>query len=170
MPTLTRKQIEVLLEAELIVVDVLKWEPGSAGWVRAVVAVDNSHGLPLRLNLQVSTRLPGAYSYSLLNGGQTLRRLDVRGSHANNGACGSDERWVRRTHKHHYTDEHGDRCAYTPTDLPDTPGGLGTVAPGEYRRLFEAFCVECGIEVQTRWREPVRHEPPPTLDLGGGTA
>ncbi|MGK3199608.1 hypothetical protein [Amycolatopsis sp. MEPSY49] len=64
-----------------------------------------------------------------------IRRLDVNDVH---------RPWPRCTHKHRYVPETGKDDAYKPDDIPEVPFGP-TVAPGTYRRVFEAFAAECSV-------------------------
>ncbi|OXM70723.1 hypothetical protein CF166_20505 [Amycolatopsis sp. KNN50.9b] len=73
-----------------------------------------------------------------------IRRLDVNDVH---------RPWPRRTHKHRYVPETGKDDAYIPDDIPDVPFGP-TVAPGTYRRVFEAFAAECWVTLpEGYWTE-----------------
>lgn len=105
----------------------------------------------LEIVMHVSRRRPWHYSLVLLWAKRPIKRLDVRGSHTNQ-CDGSGERWTAQTHKHPFTDRYELAQAYTPDDLPDTPGR--ELERDEHRRVFEAFCGECGIEVECEWNDP----------------
>ncbi len=111
----------------------------------------NRLGEPVRLHMHIPVRIPWKYSIVLVWWNWPIRRLDVRGSHVNQ-CDGSGERWRRETHKHQWRDAYRDDWAYTPTDLPNTPGE--NVRPDEYRQVFEGFCKECSIRVETTWVDP----------------
>lgn len=75
-----------------------------------------------------------------------VRRLDVNDRH----------RTTDETHKHTYIPRSGsDDDVYVPDDIPAVPLGP-TVAPGTYRRVFEAFAAECFIALPDGyWTEPL---------------
>jgi len=133
--------------------------------VRAEVAVHNAHGLPLRLGMQILLDKPWKISvYLMIYGGQ-VRRLDVNGSHRNRT---DGERWVRRTHKHRFSEAHQDAEAYTPSDIPAVP--FQNVAVEDYRQVLEAFCDECAITLggSYAWQAPTMNLPAAAGPGGGG--
>lgn len=145
--------IEHLLAADLVVRATVQWGPRDATdrHVRLALPVANSLGEPLRLHMHVPVRIPWKYSLALIWRNSPIRRLDVRGSHVNQ-CDGSGERWTRQTHKHRWRDAYRDSWAYSPNDIPDTSGL--DVDSNEYRQVFEAFCRECGVRVETNWEDP----------------
>lgn len=89
---------------------------------------------------------PDRVHLQYLVGGSWDRRLDVNDQH----------RGVERTHKHTHVPATGREDVYIPEDIPEVPMGP-TVAPGTYRRVFEAFAAECHIELPDGyWTEPGR--------------
>lgn len=117
----------------------LSWS-GRPTTVRAELGVHNTHGLPLRAGLQVVRDKPWKVTVYLMLYGTHLRRLDVNGSHRNR-TDGQD--WNYATHKHKFSEERQDAVAYTPEGMPAVP--FTYVSDDHYRRVWEAFCVECGI-------------------------
>lgn len=115
--------------------------------------VDSPVDAALRLNMAVSRRRPEKYTIAYLRGDQMIRRLDVRGSHANPTSVSGD-RWVSATHKHRWSDQHADQIAYTPPDV-STPSVL---EPGEHLRVFNEFCAECRIRFTGNWTDPPLHQ------------
>jgi hypothetical protein len=84
--------------------------------VRAEGAVHNAHGLPLRLGMQILLDKPWKVSVYLMIYGSHVRRLDVNGSHRNRT---DGERWVRRTHKHRFSETtRTPRLTRPPTSRP----------------------------------------------------
>lgn len=58
--------------------------------------------------------------------------------------------------EHTHVPATGREDVYIPEDIPEVPMGP-TVAPGTYRRVFEAFAAECHIELPDGyWTEPGR--------------
>jgi hypothetical protein len=115
------------------------------------VAVDNEQGDPLEIEMHISRRRPWHYSLVLLWDKRPVKRLDVRGSHTN--VCdGSGQRWRSETHKHSFSDSYEMAQAYDPSDIPMTPSQQ--LQPDEHRFVFEAFCQECGVELDYRWTAP----------------
>jgi hypothetical protein len=153
----TERQADELMELGALKVEgKLTWGVHGQN-LRASAAVAGAPGGgDLRLHMRVSPKVPGKYTVLLRAAdGQVLRRLDVRGSHSNRGRRDSEERWVRRTHKHRHTDDFGDAVAYTPVDLPETDGEpWEPVTEAEYRNVFEGFCAECGVDPGESWTEP----------------
>lgn len=89
---------------------------------------------------------PDRVHLQYLVNGSWVRRLDVNDEH----------RGVENTHKHTHIPATGREGVYTPDDIPEVPVGP-TVAPGTYRRVFEAFAAECHIELPDGyWTEPRR--------------
>ena len=166
MSDLSEHAIERLLAGRTVVRGTVAWDE-RAPRVRTRTSVDNEPGEPLELEMHVSRRRPWHYTIVLLWAKRPIKRLDVRGSHTN--VCdGSRQRWRSQTHKHAYTDRYELAQAYDPDDIPPTPSDQ--VLPDEYRRLFEAFCQECGIDLATsgrilrltrarspQWRAPHEH-------------
>ena len=153
MRVVNEASIEMLLAADLVIREDVVWsrrEPTDRR-VRLRLAVANRLGEPLWLHMHVPIAIPWQYSFALVWRKLPIRRLDVRGSHVNQ-CDGSGERWQNATHKQQWRDPYRDHWAYTPEDIPPTPAlALG---PDEYRRVFEAFCEECAIRVQTAWVDP----------------
>lgn len=145
--------IDQLLNADLVIRAPMVWKRRDATdrRVRLELAVANSLGEPVRLHMHVPLRMRWQYSLALVWRKVPIRRLDVRGSHVNQ-CDGSGERWFSSTHKHKWRDSYRDAWAYTPEDIPDT--STKAMHRDEYRTVFEAFCGECGIEVDTKWVLP----------------
>jgi len=133
--------------------------------VRARMALHNVHALPLSLNAQVLIYKPWKFTVFLMLHGIHLRRLDVNGSHRNRTS--DREQWIKRTHKHRWSEAHADAEAYTPCDIPSLP--LTAVTGEHYRRVFEAFCSECGIDLVAGycWSEPMASSRDSSLGEGG---
>ncbi|MCA1605943.1 MAG: hypothetical protein LC775_10830 [Acidobacteria bacterium] len=133
--------------------------------VRARLALHNVHALPLSLNAQVLIYKPWKFSVFLMLHGSHLRRLDVNGSHRNRTS--DREQWIERTHKHRWSEAHDDAEAYTPRDIPPVP--LTEVAGEHYRRVFEAFCSECGIHLAAGycWSDPLAAPRDGSVGQGG---
>lgn len=145
--------ISRLLGADLVIRAPIVWKPRDPTdrRVRFDVAVANSLGEPVRLYMHVPVRIRWQYSIALVWRTLPIRRLDVRGSHANQ-CDSSGERWRNETHKHQWRDVYRDGWAYTPTDLPPTT--RRRVGRTEYQEVFDAFCKECSIRVETAWVAP----------------
>ena len=137
----------------------LAWEERAIS-LRAQGLIHNSHGLPVRLGLQISKDKPWKVTVYLLIYGVTLRRLDVNGSHRNRT---DGHRWTFQTHKHTYSDAHADAVAYTPTDIPSV--SFENVGADDYRAVLEAFCEECGIALGSGYH----WNPPETMRQYGST-
>lgn len=133
--------------------------------VRARLALHNVHALPLSLNAQVLIYKPWKFTVFLMLHGTHLRRLDVNGSHRNRTR--DREQWIERTHKHLWSEVNDDAEAYTPCDIPSVP--LTEVTGEHYRRVFEAFCGECGIDLVAdfRWSDPLTSLRDSSLGEGG---
>lgn len=133
--------------------------------VRARMALHNVRALPLSLNAQILIYKPWKFTVFLMLHGVHLRRLDVNGSHRNR--TGDCEQWTERTHKHLWSEAREDAEAYTPSDIPSVP--LTAVTGGHYRRVFEAFCSECGIDLTAGycWSDPVASPRDSSLGEGG---
>lgn len=160
MARLTEANAEHILQAGLRITSPISWNTKSVTWRWFEVGVHNDLGVALVLHMQVNQRTPERYSIHLRSGPDHLRRLDIRGSHANKD---SERRiWNWETHKHRWTDEFGDGWAYTPDGIP---ADGDAVAPQEYRAVFEAFCDECAIMIETQWIEPVVAAPSRQLEM-----
>jgi len=159
--------IDILLRADLVIRAPIAWRQRDATdrRVRLHLPVANSLGEPLRLHAHIPIRIRWQYSMALVWRKVPIRRLDVRGSHVNQ-CDGSGERWRRETHKHRWRDAYRDAWAYTPDDIPDT--STIDVDQDEYRRVFEAFCGECKIRIETPWVAPDFDGP--FQDTMGGTS
>lgn len=158
--------IEQLLRADLVIRAPIVWRQRDATdrRVRLDLPVANSLGEPVRLHAHVPIGIRWQYSMALVWRKVPIRRLDVRGSHVNQ-CDGSGERWRHATHKHRWRDAYRDAWAYTPDDIPDTT--MFAVGQDEYRRVFEAFCNECQIRIETPWVGPDFDGP--FQDTMGGT-
>ncbi len=121
---LSEREIDGILEAGGVFRDTPRWvqRAENAHWVQFGGFVDSPIDARLRLNMTVSLRRPDKYTIVFLRGDQTIRRLDVRGNHTN-PVSASGECWVRRTHKHWWSDRHADQVAYSPPDIstPEEP-------------------------------------------------
>lgn len=122
------------------------------GTVRAEMAVSNAHALPLLVGMQVTRAKPWKPTVYLMLENEQLRRLDINGSHTNRTS--PQERWVRQTHKHVWSEAHQDAVAYTPSDIPGV--AVGDVTGEHLREVFEAFLAECHVETRGayRWSDP----------------
>lgn len=97
-----------------------------------------------RLRLLVNDLAPSEPGCQYLVNDVPVRRLDVNGFH---------RPWPRRTHKHRYVPATGREDAYLPDDIPDVPFEP-IVAPGTYRRVFEAFAAECWVALpEGYWKD-----------------
>ena len=156
VPEVTEAAVKNLIEKGGLISKPLSWAIKN-GQVRSRMEVDNPDGEALEIDVHISTVLPGKYSLALLWAKRCITRLDVRGSHVNH-CDGTQERWRRTTHKHRHSDAYAMAQAYTPGDVPSTPG---LVAPdNEYEAVFKAFCAECGIDPDDAWVPPT-FEPTP---------
>jgi hypothetical protein len=150
MAALTEESIRRLLAADPVLRGKLRWKPRGVR-VRARMEVDNAMGEPMTIEMHISTQNPSSYSIALMWDRRPIKRLDVRGRHTN--VCdGSGKRWRWQTHKHPFTDQYQLAQAYTPEDIPQTPGF--EVGREEYREVFEAFCQECNIRLEYDWSDP----------------
>ncbi len=151
--TVTDQLVEALLDpaAGLALQVPVTWK-GRPGTVRAQMAVSNAQAVPLLVGMQVTRAKPWKPTVYLMLENEHLRRLDVNGSHGNRTP--PREQWTRRTHKHRWTQAHGDAVAYTPAEVPNVP--LGNVTGRQLREVFEAFLVECHIETRGAylWSDP----------------
>jgi hypothetical protein len=149
----TEGAVDMVLKADLVIRGPMRWETRDPAnrRVRCELPVASSLGESLTFHLHIAVRMPWQYTFCLVWRSEPIRRLDVRGSHRN--TCdGSGETWTNETHKHVWRNAYRDAWAYTPSGLPKTPG-LKT-AEDEYRRVFEAFCEECNVRVDTDWVDP----------------
>lgn len=167
MHGITEFAVDQLLEAELIVREEIKWrlrEPSDRR-IRCRLTVANRLGEHVELHMHIARRMPWQYTIVLVWRRAPIRRLDVRGSHRN--VCdGSDETWTRSTHKHVWRDAFRDAWAYSPRDIPPTPAL--TLQQDEHPRVFEAFCAECQIQLDTVWVPPL--DLPNQDTIGGGSS
>ena len=128
--------------------------------------VFNSLGETLQLVGRVSLAVPESSHWALLWGAkqalehpEAVRRLDLRDGHVNPDG----KRWDDETHKHLWSAADGNDWAYTPDDIPHEVGP-SRVGPDDYRAIFEAFAMECGIGfgLDYRWTDPVLDLPAQT--------
>jgi hypothetical protein len=145
-PQVREHEVDALLASgSLAVRGTYHWKYGShKGWLLASIPVEDKAGktLALRLIVSVNDRERGKRSFSLMwNKNIRVRGLDISGSHRNKHT--DEEKWVRRTHKHKWTDQCQDRTAYTPSDI----------TAHEVREQFKQFCAECGIQCQATLAE-----------------
>lgn len=146
-------EVDGLMRADLVIRVPMTWSKRlpTDSRVRARLSVANSLGEAVFLHMHMPVRRPWQYHLALVWRDVPIRRLDVRSSHRN--VCdGSNERWLRQTHKHAWRDQFRDAWAYSPSDIPATPGSI--LAADEHRKVFEAFCAECSISVATNWIDP----------------
>lgn len=147
MEPLNEREVDLLVTNPKRLVGDVVWHPLARN-DRATLSVGNTQGQSLQLRLRIAHAAPDRLHAMLMRGHQTLRRLDVRDDHANPDGT----TWAGATHKHRWTDRHGDAEAYTPTDIPEPDGA---VTPSDYRRIVEAFCHECNIDTSgLTWTEP----------------
>jgi hypothetical protein len=137
----------------------VKWNDRAAA-VRAQMAVHNVHAMPLFVGMQVTKDRPWKPTAYLMLENEQLRRLDINATHSNR--MGDQERWVRRTHKHRWSETFHDAEAYTPSDVPAVP--YTNVTGDHLRGVFEAFLRECRIETRGAYRWS---DPPLTLAASG---
>lgn len=151
MTTLTEAEADLLIENDKEITAEIEWRRVN-GSEAATVRVKNSSGRHLELRLRVQPKAPEQLHLVLLDSRQPLRRLDVRDGHTNPDGT----RWEHQTHKHRWTDLHGDGEAYTPSDIPEPDGD---VTPDHYREIVEAFCQECNIDhAGLVWTDPDMRE------------
>lgn len=147
---LSEHAIRRLLESPTVVRARIVWRD-TGPRVRMRAPVDNEPGEALEVEMHVSRQIRWSYNIVLLWADRPIKRLDVRQSHRN--VCdGSGRRWRWQTHKHAYSDRYEMAQAYDPRDIPPTPDH--NLQPDEYRRVFEAFCQECGIRLDSSWVDP----------------
>jgi hypothetical protein len=153
---LSEFEIDHIIDVSPLKVGVpIVWVREGANWISSPVVLGRGVDTQLVMDMRISTKLPGKYTFQLRQiGGPNLRRLDVRGSHRNRPSTGSREKWTGRTHKHRYRDRHGDGFAYTPDDIPATSAPAMSPNPGEHKIVFVAFCGECGIDEAGMWSDP----------------
>ena len=153
-------EAEELLQSNLRLQGQPQWQETSQH-VKTVLVVNSDADATVYFDVTLVRRVPWLYHLQLRWEKYPVRRLDVRDSHSN--PHGSDgQTWSNETHKHAWREEYGDGWAYTPDGLPIAPGY--DVAPDEYREVFEAFCAECGIDLEDFvWVEPTVTVPTPTL-------
>jgi hypothetical protein len=147
IPQVQEHEVESLLgSGKLVVKGEHHWKAASnKGWELVSIPVESKAGKPLSLRIIVSVniRVRSLRNFSLIwNNNIRVRSLDVNGSHENKHT--NSEKWLRKTHKHKWTDECQDRFAYTPTDI----------TAHDVRGQFEQFCAECGIECNVALAEP----------------
>lgn len=143
--------VEALMEADLVIRQEMQWKRrDNETRLRLRLNVANRLGEPVILHMSIPPRIPWQYSLALV-WKRPVRRLDMRGSHVNQ-CDGSNRRWQNETHKHKWRDQYRDGWAYTPDDIPLTPGTA--LLDGEYQRVFEAFCRESNVELESHWVEP----------------
>jgi hypothetical protein len=134
------KDVDALLQSvgKLSVQGHYHWKrTANKSWTRIDVPVviedKDIKDVSLRISVSVSSET-GKSDFALIwNGNICVRRLCVNGSHTNKHT--NAERWIRRTHKHRWTDICMDRFAYTPTDITAV----------DLHGHFAQFCAECGI-------------------------
>lgn len=128
------------------VVGQIEWTLKKPRVHQGIIAVDTdvSECEEGRLRIEFQERAPSEFGLQYLVNRVPVRRLDVNGSHRS---------WQFTTHKHRYNTA-GHEDAYLPTDIPPVPLEP-TVAPGTYRRVFEAFAGECFVSLPDGyWVEP----------------
>lgn len=135
-PQVRERDVEALFtDGGLVVSGAYVWQQSSSkAWIRMDLPVTGKKGTNLKIVITVNRFDPSLYSFALLlNNAFRVRGLDVNGSHRNKHT--NREKWVGQTHKHKWTDQCGDRFAYTPSDITaqDLQGQLAQ------------FCSECGI-------------------------
>jgi Family of unknown function (DUF6978) len=137
--------------ARLVLQVPVRWKD-RPGTVRGEMAVSNVRALPLLVGMQVTKDKPWKPTVYLMLENEQLRRLDINGSHTNR--IPPREQWVRRTHKHLWSEAHHDAIAYTPSDIPGV--AVSNVTGEQLREVFEAFLAECHIETRGayRWSDP----------------
>jgi len=137
--------INSALESGLLtIVDPISWGHRE-GHLKARVDVEYPDDSGFRVELLQVSVLPQRFSIQLMYKGRTARRYCSQTSHRQPRDCPDDGN-VRLSgkHKHRWSDETGDECAYVPEDIS---GGL-------IEESFYEFCAECGINFMGVWRDP----------------
>ncbi|MGJ9414233.1 DUF6978 family protein [Aeromicrobium sp. CF4.19] len=155
---LKNSEAEALLASEKRIESPITWAPDGTRYVRTTVTVTTTLGENLKMTGRISLKEPGRSGWTLTWGRkesgehpESIRRLDLRDSHPNPDG----ERWNGQTHKHRWSEKDNNAWAYTPDDIPhEQPGS--PVTRDNYREIFEAFAVECGVSLSDgyAWSEP----------------
>jgi hypothetical protein len=138
-PQVKETEVNTLLASGTLSVEGdLTWKQSNEkSWYKITLPVtcDTKKAIALKLIVSVNNTDRARITFTLLwNGNIRVRALCMHGSHGNKHT--NDELWIRKTHKHKWTDKCQDRFAYTPTDITEA-----TV-----QGLLKQFCSECGIE------------------------
>jgi hypothetical protein len=137
-------------EGSLAVVGVHRWKRGAhKSGARADVPIEIRdpmlRGVVLKIVITVSYETDKR-DFVLLWNNIPVRRLCINGSHTNKHT--NTERWLRKTHKHKWTDHCLDRFAYTPTDITSD----------DVYGQFAEFCAECRIACEAKLGELPAHQ------------
>ncbi len=138
---------DLLQSGKLSVSGHYQWRRGAhKSWIRIEVPVSiedpKAKDVELRIIVTASEPMPERRDFVLLWNNIRVRGLCIVGSHTNRHT--NNETWVRRMHKHRWTDHCLDRFAYTPTDI----------TAQDVQSQFSQFCAECGISCSASLANP----------------
>lgn len=146
-PSFTEAEAEMVVGLPKTIDADVEWRHGDRD-VQATVRVGNTQGQHIELRMRASYAVPDRLHVMLVWRQTSIRRLDVR----DDGHTNPNGTSLEPTHKHRWTDQHGDGVAYNPSDLPPTDN---VVAPEDYRPIVEAFCREVNVDPSgMRWTDP----------------
>jgi hypothetical protein len=138
VPQVEEVAVDALLSSDNLSVDgKFAWKQSNEkSWYKIVIPVkcEAKKVISLRIVVSVSSFNREYRTFALLwNNNIRVRALCMLGNHGNKHS--NAETWIRRTHKHKWTDDCQDRFAYTPNDITET----------SVQGQLSQFCEECGI-------------------------
>lgn len=148
MPGLSQTEFDALLASEKVIADDISWQPDQdhSPTVEFTAKVESPDGYPLVMRGSYN-REAKTLSYVLLHRGVgRIYALDLGKEHRNP----STQKLIGELHKHKWTEQHGDREAYRPTDITATADDPVTV--------WKQFCTEAGIRHDGAMATPVRSQ------------
>lgn len=154
---LTEAEINDLLEnGSLTIRKDIKWRPKNGScFFHFDVQVENSYqGKKYDLTMVGTKNMSlDRYTFALLLGNNRIRGLCPDKGHINKYP---QREKIIGLHKHKWTDQNRDSCAYVPTDITNTEN---------IRQTFLEFCLECGIMFSGTFALPPETQPEfPLLD------
>jgi hypothetical protein len=139
---LSEADVNALLDQGSVVRGDFAWRKvGRTNWRADCVLEECYDGARVKLTATLNSRIRNI-SFSLVWASNRVRGLDVGGpAHPN-----PDGEVLETPHKHRWTDRHGEREAYKPTDIDAT---------SDLRSIFQQFLSECNIRFEGSYFDPV---------------
>jgi len=138
VPQAQEQQVNFLLASGTLSVEgSFTWKQSNEkSWYKVMIPVKCTATKPVAIRIVISVSYLDREQRNfvlLWNNNIRVRALCIKGNHGNKHT--NDEEWIRRMHKHRWTDACHDRFAYTPTDITETT----------IQGILTQFCAECGI-------------------------